>query len=68
MILPQFATFFALNAPSITVVPSILIVPYVAVTLLSCLPCRHVTIAPLIAVALALSITVINVALSSHLQ
>jgi hypothetical protein len=68
MISPQFAPFFAPNTPSIVVAPSISIVPYIAVTLLSCLPRRRVAVMPSIAVALALSIAVINVASSSHLQ
>ncbi len=68
MIPPQFAPFFAPNTPSIVVAPSIPIVPYIAVTLLSCLPRRGVAVTPLIAVALALFIAVVDVASSSHLQ
>jgi hypothetical protein len=60
--------FFAPNALSIAVAPSIAIVPYVAVPLPLCLPRRRVNVAPSIAVALVLSIADVNVALSSHLQ
>ena len=65
MISPQFAPFFAPNAPSITVAPSIPIVPYVAIASPPHLPRRRVAVAPLIAVALALSIAVIDVILSN---
>ncbi len=68
MILPQFAPFFAPNTPSIIVAPSIPIVPYIAVTSLLCLPCRRVAVTPLIAVVLLLSIAIVDVASSSHLQ
>ena len=68
MISPQFAPFFAPNAPSIDVAPSIPIVPYIAVTLLSCLPRRRVAVTPSIAVTLALSIAVVDIASSLHLQ
>ena len=68
MISPQFGPFFAPNTPSIAVAPSVPIVPYIAVTSLSCLPRRHIAITPLIAVAVALSIAVVDVALSLHLQ
>jgi hypothetical protein len=68
MISPQFAPFFAPNAPPIVVVPSIPIVPYIAITLPLCLPHHRVAIAPSIAVALALSIAVVDVASSLHLQ
>ena len=68
MITPQFAPFFAPNAPSIAVAHSIPIVPYVAVALPSRLPRRHVAVAPLIAITLALSIAVVDVPSSLHLQ
>ena len=68
MISPKFAPFFAPNASSIDVVPSIPIVPYVATASPSRLPRRCVAVAPSIAVALRLSITVINVASSLHIQ
>jgi hypothetical protein len=68
MISPQFAPFFAPNTPSIVVAPSIPIVPYIAITSPSCLPRRRVAVTPSITVALALSIAVVNVASSSHLQ
>ncbi len=68
MISPQFAPFFAPNAPSIVVAPSIPLVPYIAVTSPLCLPCRRIAVTLLIAAALTLSIAVINVALSLNLQ
>ncbi len=68
MILPQYAAFFAPKATTIAVVPSIPIVPYVPVALPSCLPHRRVAVAPSVAVALTLSIAVVDVALSLHLQ
>ncbi len=68
MISPQYAAFFAPNAPSIAIAHSIPIVPYVYDALPLCLPCRHVAVAPSIAIALTLSIAVVDVASSSHLQ
>ncbi len=68
MISPQFAQFFVPNTTSIVVAPSIPIVPYIAVMSLLCLPHHHVAVTPLITVVLALSIAVIDVASSLHLQ
>ena len=59
---------FAPNTPSIVVASSIPIVPYIASASPSCLPRRHVAVTPSIAVALALSIAVVDVASSLHLQ
>jgi hypothetical protein len=66
--IPQFAPFFAPNALSIAIAPSIPIVSYVAIALSLCLPHRCNAVGTLIAVALALSIAIVNVASSLHLQ
>ena len=67
LISPQFAPFSAPNAPSIAVAPSITSVPYAPVVLPSRLPHCRVAVAPSIAVALALSIAIIDVALPSRI-
>ena len=67
MILSQFAPFSTPNVLSIAIAPFIAVVSYVAVALPSCLPHRCIAITPSIAVALALSIAVVNVASPLHL-
>jgi hypothetical protein len=67
MISHQFAPFFAPNTPSIAVAPSTPIVPLLPSR------CSHafhgcIAVATSIAIVLAMSIAVINVALSLHLQ
>ena len=62
IISPQFAQFSTPNTPSIAFALSIAVVPYIAFVLPSRLPRSRVAIAPLIAVTLALSIAVNDIA------